>query len=173
MCSTCSFFGCAGSSFCAVALCRLLSSCVWASRCGGLSCCGAQAPGHSSFSSCSSQAPGLGLSDCGSAAPQRVESSRTRDGTCVPCNGRQILIHCTTREVLLCSTLLSSETSPGTPEPSPFQQTLAPLCVCQDHPSPPPSDCSVETSSWVPGWKLGDQCASGFQSGRRGVTVGT
>ena len=32
-------------------------------------------------------------------APQHVESSWTRDRTCVPCIGRQILIHCTTREV--------------------------------------------------------------------------
>ena len=124
------FFSCAGSSFCAVALCRLLSSCsVWAVYCIHFSCCRVQAPGPSGFSGCSSQALGLGLSSCGSAAPQRVESSRARDGTRVPCNGRQILIHCTTREVLLCSILLSSETSPGTPEPSPFQQTLAPLSV--------------------------------------------
>ena len=32
-----------------------------------------------------------------------MESSQTRDQTCVPCIGRQILIHCTTREVLFCS----------------------------------------------------------------------
>ena len=32
-------------------------------------------------------------------APQHVESSWTRDRTCVPCIGRRILIHCTTREV--------------------------------------------------------------------------
>ena len=29
-----------------------------------------------------------------------VESSRVRDGTCVPCIGRQILTYYTTREVL-------------------------------------------------------------------------
>ena len=32
----------------------------------------------------------------GLAAPWHVESSRTRDGTLVPCIGRQILTHCTT-----------------------------------------------------------------------------
>ena len=33
-------------------------------------------------------------------APQHVESSQTRDPTCVPCGGRQIPTHCTTRAVL-------------------------------------------------------------------------
>ena len=36
----------------------------------------------------------------GSVALRHVESSWTRDGTCVLCTGRQILIYCTTREVL-------------------------------------------------------------------------
>ena len=36
----------------------------------------------------------------GIVAPKRVGSSQTRDRTHVPCIGRQILIHCTTREVL-------------------------------------------------------------------------
>ena len=35
----------------------------------------------------------------GLVAPQHVGSSRTRDWTCVPCIGRQILNHCVTREV--------------------------------------------------------------------------
>ena len=33
-------------------------------------------------------------------APSRVESSQTKDQICFPCIGMQILIHCTTREVL-------------------------------------------------------------------------
>ena len=37
----------------------------------------------------------------GLVAPQLVESSWTRDGTHVPCIGRWILNHWTTREVLL------------------------------------------------------------------------
>ena len=36
----------------------------------------------------------------GLVAPQHVESSQTRDWTGVPCIDRQILTHCTTREVL-------------------------------------------------------------------------
>ena len=36
----------------------------------------------------------------GSVAPKHVKSSWTRDGTCVPCIGRQIPIHYTTRKVL-------------------------------------------------------------------------
>ena len=35
----------------------------------------------------------------GLVAPWHVKSSRTRARTCVPCIGRQILIHCTTTEV--------------------------------------------------------------------------
>ena len=35
----------------------------------------------------------------GLVAPQHVEFSQTRDGTCVPCIGRWILIHCTNRKV--------------------------------------------------------------------------
>ena len=36
----------------------------------------------------------------GLIAPQRVGSSRIRGGTHVPCTGRQILIHCATKDVL-------------------------------------------------------------------------
>ena len=36
----------------------------------------------------------------GFGAPWHVDSSHTRDSTHVPCIGRQILNHCTTREVL-------------------------------------------------------------------------
>ena len=35
----------------------------------------------------------------GLVAPWHVESSQTRDRTCVLCIGRWILIHCTTKEV--------------------------------------------------------------------------
>ena len=60
---------------------------AWASRCGGLSCCGAQALGR------------LGFSSCGTwAYLQHVGSSWTRYQTRVPCTGRQILNHCTPRE---------------------------------------------------------------------------
>ena len=63
----------------------LLSSCVArASHCGehGL------------------QAHGLQYLQClGLVAPWHVESSRIRDRTHVPCIGRQILMHCCTREV--------------------------------------------------------------------------
>ena len=34
--------------------------------------------------------------------PQHVGTFQTRDQTCVPCTGRQILIHCTTMEVQRC-----------------------------------------------------------------------
>ena len=61
-----------------------------------------------SFSSCGAQASsslrllvlGSVVVACGVVAAGHVESSRTRDGTCVPCVGRQILNHWTTREVL-------------------------------------------------------------------------
>ena len=68
---------------------RLLSSCcVWASHCSGFSYCGACALGHR-FSSCGPWAYAL----------KHVGPSWTRDGTCVPCIGRQILNHWTTMEV--------------------------------------------------------------------------
>ena len=37
----------------------------------------------------------------GLVTPWHVESSQIRDHTHVPCIGRQFLIHCTTREVLM------------------------------------------------------------------------
>ena len=62
----------------------LLSACsAQSSHCAGFSC-GAQAVGHR---------------HTGLVAPQHVGSSQTRDQTCGPCIGRQILNHWTTREV--------------------------------------------------------------------------
>ena len=57
------------------------------------------AAGHLGFSSCDTQTPQLQFADL--VAPQHVKSSHSwiRDQTHVPCIGRQILIHCTTREV--------------------------------------------------------------------------
>ena len=43
-----------------------------------------------------------------SVAPCYVESSQTRDQTCVPCTGRWILIHCITGEVPLVAFHFSS-----------------------------------------------------------------
>ena len=60
------------------------------------------------LSSCSSQAQQLQLAGSRTqtqlwhtvlVAPQHVESSQTRNQTHVPCTGRQIAIHCITREV--------------------------------------------------------------------------
>ena len=79
-----------------------------ASHCGGFSCCGAQALGV-----WASVVVARGLSSCGLVgsraqahqlwrtdlvAPRHVGSSRTRARTRVPCIGRQILNHCTTKE---------------------------------------------------------------------------
>ena len=64
------------------------------------------------FSSCGTRAQQLWLAGSraqaqqlwrtGLVAPWHVGSSRTRAQTRVPCIGRQILNHCTTREVLFC-----------------------------------------------------------------------
>ena len=50
----------------------------------------------------------------GLVAPQHVESYQTGDGTCVPCIGGEILIHCATREVLkgLLSTVRPGNLNP-------------------------------------------------------------
>ena len=66
-------------------------------HCGGFSCCGAQALG-----TWASVVAAHGLSSCDTwlRCSRHVESSCTRDRTHIPCIGRWILIHCTTREVL-------------------------------------------------------------------------
>ena len=61
---------------------------------------------HESFNSWSVRAQPLWL--VGFAALWHVESSPTRDWTCVLCIGSWILIHCTTREVLLPRSWLPS-----------------------------------------------------------------
>ena len=67
-----------------------LQSLLRASHCGGFSFYAAQALGAQRLQY-------LWLS--GLTAPWHVESSWARDRTRVPCTGRRILIHCTTREV--------------------------------------------------------------------------
>ena len=54
----------------------------------------------SSFQLLSSKAQAQQLRCTGLVAQRYASYSQTRDQTCVPCIGRQILIHCTTREVL-------------------------------------------------------------------------
>ena len=78
---------------------------VQASHCSGFSCCGARALGVQAsvavarrLSSCGSQALKHRLST-GLVALRHVWSSQTRAWTRVPCIGRWILNHCTTREV--------------------------------------------------------------------------
>ena len=61
---------------------------------------------YTGFSTCSTWAQSLQL--MGLVALKHVESSWSRDWTCVPCIGRQILIHCTPGKSLL-STLPPKE----------------------------------------------------------------
>ena len=84
----------------------------WMEELGGLQSMGSQRVGHywatslslflwlvshcRGFSGCRTQAPG----HRGLVAPWRMESSRIRDRTQVPCIGRWVLNHWTTREVL-------------------------------------------------------------------------
>ena len=71
---------------------------AWASHWVDISCCRAHA-----LSSRVSVVVALGLSSCVPqvlVALRYVESSWMRDRTHVPCIGRQILIYCTSREVL-------------------------------------------------------------------------
>ena len=87
-------FDCVGSSFLCEGFPQLQRAGVTlhcgaqVSHCCGLSCCGAQAPDV--------QVQQLWL--MGLVAPWNVGSSHTRARTRVPCIGRQILNHCTTRE---------------------------------------------------------------------------
>ena len=75
---------------------ELLSSrSIWVSHCGGFLCCRAWALGRTAFGNC-----GTRRSHCSSQVdPWDVEYSRIRDWTHVPCFGRQILKHWTTREI--------------------------------------------------------------------------
>ena len=89
--------GCCGSS---VAIGR--DYCLFRktiSHCGGFSCFRARAVGY------------MGLSGCSTWAQQlchgHVGSSRTRDQTCVPCIGKQTLVHYITRKVFFLSFILS------------------------------------------------------------------
>ena len=75
----------------------LLCRGAWASHCGGFSCCRARA-----LNAWASVAAVCRLSNRGAqalASLRHVESSCTRDRIHVPCIGRQIPIHCTTKEV--------------------------------------------------------------------------
>ena len=85
-------FHCCAWAFSGCSKQGLLSSWdVWASLCSGFSCGRAEALDHEGFSSCGPQA----------VSPQHVESSWARGQTHVPCIGRWILNHWTTREVHL------------------------------------------------------------------------
>ena len=79
---------------------------VLASHCVGSFCYRAQA-----LCTWASVAAAQRLSSCGElglVAPWHVDSSRTRDRTCVPCISRRILTHSTTREVLHLLKLVGS-----------------------------------------------------------------
>ena len=83
----------------------------------GLSCCGVQALGTSAsvavthrLSSGGLKVREHGLSSCDARAldaPRHLESSQTRDQTHAPCIGRQILIHCTIKEVHLVAFIIT------------------------------------------------------------------
>ena len=86
----------------------LLSSSAWASHCSGFSGFRTQALEQGDYSSCGPRAQSLWLTGPRAqqlwwtvlAGPRHVESSWTRDGTCIPRSGRQTPNHCTSREVL-------------------------------------------------------------------------
>ena len=94
---------------------------------------------RSGFSSCGTWAPQLWLTGSraqaqqlwrtGLVAPWHVGSSQTRARTRVPCIGRRILNHCTTREALQLSFRLM------TPLPSPpgctFHAPLSGMSLCR------------------------------------------
>ena len=64
--------------------------------------------GHPLLGAWASVIVACGFSGCGSwalVAPWHAKSSWTRDQTCVPCSGKWILTHCTTREVTFTAIL--------------------------------------------------------------------
>ena len=119
-------FGCVSSSLLRVGFFQLwlagaiLCCGAWASHCGSFSCCGARAL-ERRLSSCGtwtqqlwltgSRAQAQQLWRTGLVAPWHVGSSWTRARTHVPCISRQILNHCTTREVPVLGFLKKSKLS--------------------------------------------------------------
>ena len=99
--------GCIGSSLLCAGFLQLrpagatVHCSAWASHCGGFSCCGAWAQARSlqQLRLVGSRAQAQQLWRTGLVAPWHVGSSRTMARTRVPCIGRWILNHCTTREV--------------------------------------------------------------------------
>ena len=69
-------------------------------------------------------------------APRHVGSSRTRDRTCVPCVGRRVLNHCTTREVPFSRYLVI--VSPVLKDGSLIFSSQLPLHLCAPLYSRPP-----------------------------------
>ena len=64
--------------------------------------------GHPLLGAWASVIVACGFSGCGSwalVAPWHAKCSWTRDQTCVPCSGKWILTHCTTREVTFTAIL--------------------------------------------------------------------
>ena len=109
----------------------LLCSCgAQAFHCGGFSCCRTQAPGMQASVAAGTglqwlQCMGLVVVTCrpwssqapvvvsmALVAPWHVESSRTRNGTCVPYIGRGTLYHYTTEKSITCSLKNSGNTRP-------------------------------------------------------------
>ena len=102
----CFSYFCTESSLLCVDLCwlwraGLLSPVVAAPHCRGFSRCRALAVGAGSVAAvCRLQSSDSAVAAHGLAALRHVASSRARDWTRVCCIGRQVLIHCTTREAL-------------------------------------------------------------------------
>ena len=92
-------FGCVGSWLLRVGFSLQWLLLLWSpgSRCTGFSSCGAWAQ---QLWLAGSRAQAQQLWRTGLVAPWHMGSSRTRAQTRVPCIGRQILNHCTTREAL-------------------------------------------------------------------------
>ena len=89
-------FGCVGSSF-------LCEGFLQLRQVGATLHCGAQASHYRVLCCCRAQAPDVQAQQLwltGLVVPRHVGSSQTRARTRVPCIGRQILNHCTTREAL-------------------------------------------------------------------------
>ena len=92
-------YGCVGSSLLCEGFPQLRQA-------GATLHCGAQASHYRGLSRCRAQAPDAQAQQLwltGPVAPRHVGSSQTRARTHVPCIGRQILNHCTTREAQNCT----------------------------------------------------------------------
>ena len=115
---------------------------VWASHCGGFSCCRARA---SVVAAMGSRAQAQKLWCTGLVGPWHVGSSQIRDRTCVSCIGRRILYYWATREAQDSCFYLNGPLGKG--EEVMRSEIMKEVSGLRHHPPSP----VLQANQWLPG----------------------